>query len=313
MITIPAFYFPTTLICVDDDPIVLEGYKVLFSDLFECKFLTDSQDALQLFTSYKPRICIDGFLSIVNDYEVEQPQFQSVAELHLSHIRRIMNDKDRNHEISLLLADYYMPRVNGLELCENIMTQPCMKMLLTGTNDYLTVLRARNKGIIDYFANKSDSIEQIKEAIHELSIRYFCNLTRKIIYHLTAGGTAPIMDVEFIKYFQNIWADNLFSEFFLYDKNCSFILADKHKRRCALIVHNDSSLDEFISVVSEYNMTGLLIEQVRSREVIPFFGFDKMLGDIDIHDIKKYLYPATVIHGKNNYYVSLVEIPHHSN
>ena len=308
MNSIPAFYFPSTIICVDDDLLVHESYKALFSKYFRCIFFSNAQQALNYFTQYKTQINISDFISSMSEYESENSLFQSAIELQISKITDLVMNEHKHNEVSLLLADYYMPDMNGIQLCEKLSAQPCQKILLTGTEDYLTVLQAQNKHIINHFTQKSKSAEAIREDIYNMSIKYFCNITSNINQHLAINGYSPTIDAAFIEYFMKIVLQHGITAFFLLDKNGSFLLYDQFNKKYALIVHNAKSISEFISVIEdEINMEDV-ISSLTNMDKIPFLGLHKTWSDINMQDITQHLYPSTTIEGKNKYYVSLLAL-----
>jgi CheY-like chemotaxis protein len=56
---------------------------------------------------------------------------------------------------SVVVVDYAMPEMNGLELCRRLAHLPLRKILLTGQADDQVAVDAFNDGLIDYFLSKS--------------------------------------------------------------------------------------------------------------------------------------------------------------
>ena len=78
-------------------------------------------------------------------------------------------NKDRFNDVSVIIVDYYMDEMNGIEVCETLSKHPAKKILLTGGADKENIaIDAFNKGIIHRFINKTDPDfpSQIRQAIY---------------------------------------------------------------------------------------------------------------------------------------------------
>ncbi len=305
MKSIPAFFFPTTIVCIDDDPLILSAHMRLLENDFQCKCYDKVNEVKASLENYESQLNKIDFLKKIDDFECDNISLHSTIRLDISKIIEISNNKNRHNEISVLLSDFHMPVMNGLELCTLLSGHNFKKMLLTQTDNYKTAKAALNSRTIDYFANKSDTTEEIREAIKNLVLNYFCDISDSLIKTLAADNILPMKDPIFVKYFYDIIEKHLITEFYLIDANGSYLLIDNKNNKHVLIVHNNNSMDEFISLIKEYDLNNFdLIEQ---KQLIPFLGIQKEITDIDVKQINKYLFKSNKLNCKQPYYVHLIE------
>lgn len=305
---LPAFYFPTTLICVDDTQLALDGYDQVFSDSFSCVFFKEAKSVQNFFSKYRSKLSTMNFLNKISEFEHDKFSTETAVKLDISQIINLANSKDKYKEVSVVLSDYYMPPgIDGLELCKSLSTQQAKKMLLTENQTYDTARDALNSGVIDYFANKTDPITSIKQAVSNLATKYFCDLTADFAHFIQEDSAASLKDPIFIEYFLKLVADNNIVEYYLIDKNGSYLLVTADNEKYVLIVHNDRSLTEFAELLSEYIDLKNKTKLIKNKQFVPFFGVGKELSNISIATIDNCLFMAEKITGKQSYYVHLLK------
>ena len=305
---LPAFYFPTTLICVDDEQLVLDGYKKLFADKFNCKAYQNPRVVQEYFSNYKSPLSQINFLTTIPEFEHDKFNIQSVVQLNIQNIIELAKSKTKYDEVSVLLADYYMPpEIDGLELCRTLVANPVKKMLLTGDQTYDTVRLAFNSGTIDYFANKTDSAIQIKEAVCDLSMNFFCEFTADFRKYLDTQSISPLSDAIFIEHFTDIIKNKNITEYYLIDKYGSYLLIAVDGKKYVLVVHNNQSLLEFVNILTEYEELADKVKLIENRQCIPFFGIGESVSSMNLLNIGSYLFDAYVLNGRQRYYLHLLE------
>lgn len=305
---IPAFFYPTTLVCVDDVAIALDGYKQLFANSnYKCLFYNDAESVISFFNNYSPPLRQINFISKVSTLDSDKASTKTILQLDISENINLAKSETKYSEVSVLLSDYNMqPGIDGIHLCKVLKDQRMQKMLLTEDQTYKAAREALNSNTIDYFASKTDSPELVKEAVEMLSLNFFCNITSHFKKHLEANSTSPLSDPIFIKYFFDLVKHNNIVEYYLIDKNGSYLLIDSNKQKYVLIVHNDYSLTKFTDVLIEYvNLTEQL-KLINEKILIPFLGIQKEISTENLLNLGNYLYPATTLSGTHNYYVHLL-------
>ncbi|MFK7914231.1 MAG: response regulator [Pseudomonadales bacterium] len=70
--------------------------------------------------------------------------------------QRLLGDRTKTKVFSVVVCDYLMPRMDGLEFFSRIKGLGVSRILLTGAADEKLAVDAFNEGLIDYFVLKSD-------------------------------------------------------------------------------------------------------------------------------------------------------------
>lgn len=120
---------------------------------------------------------------------------------------------------------------------------------------------------------------------------------------------SAIFDPIFIEYFQGILQEKNIVEYYMIDKQGSYLLKSNDGIEYILIVHTDKSMQDFTDLLGEYEEFSEITKLVNQKKSIPFLGIHKTILDIDISDIQNYIVqsPEKIL-GKNNYYVALKEL-----
>ncbi len=306
---LPAFYFPTTVLYVDDDQLMLDAYKQLFIEMnCRCKSLKTISEVENHFKDYQPQLLHLDLFELNDDFESDQMSVAGSIHLNLEKIFKLVSSQDKYNEISLLMSDYYLnDSLNGLELCTKYKDRNFKRMLLTVSDNYNLARQALNVRTIDYFANKTDSIQQIKDAIVSLNINFFCDLTVDLRKYTELNGSSPLVDDVFIRYFNEIIEQHDIVEYYLVDKNGSYFMIDSVGKSYVLFVHNAYSFFEILNILNEYKNLDHIIDNIKSRGLISFFGIGKSISDIDIANVEDYLFPGLLLPGQQQYFVHFME------
>jgi CheY-like chemotaxis protein len=102
------------------------------------------------------------------------PADQCNVAIDLERIYRICEQPQRFATPSVVVVDYSMPQMNGLEFCAAIAHLPCKKILFTGAADEKIAVNAFNRGLIDRYIQKSPTgAGQLEQQIRTLQNAYF--------------------------------------------------------------------------------------------------------------------------------------------
>ena len=161
------FMHPTTWVFVDDQEQFLNAIELalpnnqpytLWSNPLECLEKVN-QSGSQLDPAVSARSV---------DYSNED----ILVKFELDQITRLPTHADRFASIGVVVADYAMPGLSGLELLEAVDDQKIKKILLTGVADEKVAVEAFNRGLIDRFVLKSEpqAMEMTLRYCQELSM-----------------------------------------------------------------------------------------------------------------------------------------------
>lgn len=308
MRSLPCFYYPTTTVWVDDDALFLQSVSQIMGPK-NLKPFQSPNDCLSYFDRYKQPHTKMSFLRGAIEDERYDLLNHAPVDLNVSTLHQIYNFTERTDEISVIIVDYKMPEMKGIELCKRLRSQSAKKILLTGEATHSEAIAAFNENIIDRFICKDSPTlsDDIKKYVAELSQQYFYDKTKSILSHLEVEHKLPLSDKEFINFFDKLRKTNSIKEYYLIDKNGSLMLVNDKNEVSFFAVHTDRSLDDFLELHHEISKTTTFIGAIEQRDKIPFFGIGKESWQFDIKEWEQYLLATNVLNGRETYYYSFTK------
>ncbi len=212
---LPFYHYPTKIIFIDDNTELLQALVESLSIEAEIKIFTSSKEAL-------------NYLLLENE-NGSAPNFFSLNRTLDDIIHNILDNPNRFNETGVILADYRMPEINGLDLCRELTPYRIKKILLSGEADERTAILAFNKNLIDRYIAKQDPfvLKKIKDYIIQLQKNYHQDC---IAYYLTTypGKKVDFMaDSSFQEFFNNIQIKLKIVEFYYSYIDNAYILVNK--------------------------------------------------------------------------------------
>lgn len=310
MTTLPLFNYPPTVVWVDDDELFLKTVERTLNDCFTLKTFNYPCRMLNYFDSYVSVLSTVNFFRGCADHEGYDTISHLPIDLNTDILKKIRENESRNNEISVIVVDYNMPNMNGLDLCRALQGLPVKKILLTGEVDSLGAVRAFNEGVIDRFVRKDSPtlVNEIKNYLHELTQQYFIDRTSGLLSHLEIEQPLHFSDPIFISFFKKWCEQRNISEYYLMDKYGSIFVIDKNGEKFYFIVHTDRTLDAFVDLYGDDEEVIDLVGMVARREVVPFFGEAREAWEFEGIEWRKYLYVPEVVEGRGKYYWFVTKI-----
>ena len=307
MMKLPLFYYPTTLMCVDDDLLFLEATTQLFEKSYSVKVINGPKECLDFFENYVSPI--DKIQ--LRTASIEHEQYETVnhqpIDFDVPSLSKLHNYQERSQEISVLVIDYEMPKMNGIEVCKKLSNQKIKKILLTGRVDEREAIDAFNLDVIDRYLRKDSPTlsEDLTTYITNLSNEFFSDKTSDLLAHLEVDHPTPMSDPIFVKFFLDFCDTYKIKEYILIDKNGSFSLKNEKNEYIQLVVHTDRSLDLFTKFNEDVRESEEVLSKIRDRKIIPFFGIGKESWEFPVNEWPKFMREADVIRGRHNYHWSI--------
>ncbi len=181
---IPACYFPSTVIFIDDSRDFLVNFTLQLDDRIVFKVFSSPHEALEAVHAVHLRSNFDQhYLAEYADAK-NNLHFDQRLDMDFSALHYEMYNPQRYREVAVVVVDYDMPGMNGLEFCKQMENSPIKRILLTGRADEIVAIKAFNQGIIDVYLRKQD--KQLAEMIN----RTIFNFQR---IYFAAGGTLGIL------------------------------------------------------------------------------------------------------------------------
>jgi len=309
MFTLPIFYHTSTLITVDDDDLILKSLALLFKNRFMVMPFHQPKECIKFFDSYRSPLSKTTLLQSCTEHEQYDSPYRSFINFDMTQLHLENNKHERKNEISVMIVDYNMPGMNGIELCKILRTIPVKKILLTGEASLNEAVAAFNDKVIDCFIRKdSPSLaHQIQHYVKNLSLQYYREQTNALCSHLEANGMIPLSDPIFAQHFSEWCASESIQEYTLIDRNGSLMAMNNDDQASYFIVHTDQSLDAFLELNDDVNDAEPFLQDIKQRKLIPFFGTGKECWEFQPNEWQPYLYPPTVLNGREKYYWAIVK------
>ena len=153
---IPPFYFPTTLIMIDDNQSLRNSLQVFFEADYFCEVFANPVLALDYFKNLP--LPLWQQLSLIKDSQSDHnTSTKDAFVVNWRDIHRQIYNVKRFTMPSVVIVDYVMPELSGLEFCRRLFLSPIKKLMLTGNMMMDEAVAAFNDGIIDKFMKKSSA------------------------------------------------------------------------------------------------------------------------------------------------------------
>ncbi len=274
---IPCLQYPTEIILIDDNKNFLKTLTAALGNRFRCRAFEDPKQALQYISETVNRIgiTINKYIpEVAEDIEIHQKGLV----INLSDIHKEIYNMDRFKEISVVVVDYGMPSMNGLELCKKIreiVQAPIKIIMLTGEADYELAVQAFNDGLIDKFILKSKTnyVTELGEAIQVLREKYFIDLSKPVYRSLQAATQKLLENKAFVDLLKSILDENKSSEFYILDDSFSILFLDeKGENPIWLVMKTEEDVDMQYELASnEKNAPTDKVNAIKNKEKFAYF------------------------------------------
>lgn len=302
-------YFPTTIMLVDDNMNFLSSLShELFSRNITNIFFNDCDEAFKTIRDYKKAF---SFMSevLIHPHDDNSRKINIGIDLHAIH--KTVYNPNRFRELSVIVVDYAMPRLNGLEFCSKLKQFPVKKILLTGEADESIAVAAFNDQIIDKYVRKdaNNFLNIIENIIKDLEKEYFFKTTQIIFDSLINKPDSPnhsLIDPIFVEFFNDLLIRNKIVEYYLLDNTGSFLLIDIYGTPNWLIVKGDDDFKSYSEIAEQGAAPASVIDALKYKKMLPFFFSE---SDYNVHPTnwEKYLHTAVILKGRQNYYYSYIK------
>ena len=305
----PTCYFPSTVVFIDDSREFLMNFTLQLDESLAYRIFDSPYNALdaiyakQKSADYLSQRCMSEYLETHL-----WPATNQTVNLDLAAIHSEAYNPQRFSEISVVVVDYAMPGMNGLEFCERMENSSIKRILLTGQADERTAIEAFNQGIIHRFVQKNDPnvTQNIMTAILQLQQEYFLNMSQMVTNLIAIDSPSCLADRKFSAFFQELCQTHNTVEFYLTEASGSFLLLDDFANPSCLIMKNDQDLQMHYDLALDNKAPQKILDQLQSGEKIPcFWQADGMQSEWT--DWATCLIPAKKLECDETYYYAYVK------
>ncbi|MEM7588723.1 MAG: response regulator, partial [Myxococcota bacterium] len=211
-------FFPTTVPFVDDEKEFLQ----------RTAFTTQVDNAYSVF-QLRP----EEALKTVN---VEHSPIDPATEVY--------NDQ-RHQRVSVVVVDYQMPDLNGLQFCAQIGKRSVRRILVSAELPIEKAVVAINKGDLHGYIEKKkgDPFQQITDLMRQLPMEFFCEETGTFA-QAGAKAQSALDERKFVQHFSQLQQELHIAEYYMLNPAGTFLLLGKNKEGYGLCVRSRAQLQE---------------------------------------------------------------------
>ena len=298
------FYHPIKVIFLDDNRAFLNALDLEFCAKINLLTLTSPDVAFQEIDNFNMDV-LQSIFKLMNNVNADTTNDRVIG-FDVSKILNILYNKARFEHVPLLVVDYEMPDVNGIEFCKKLKERKIFKIMLTAEADKDIAIKAFNNCLIDKFILKTseDLYSEITLAIHDLTQRYFKELTK----HIINGCDNPLSFLFENKLYQQLFANVATQaqavEYYLVDNSGSILFLDKDAKPTWLIIRHNKELTEQLDLLQGYDLPDSIMTSVSKKETILFLLSEKEYKK-PLAEWVNYLFDAKKL--DDNYYYCITQ------
>lgn len=263
MLKVPLLKFPVSVLFIEDDPDFSDALSKLMKK--EANFSFEASPPFP--EKIKKLNSIDGIIEDL--FHGDEPRVGVfTTEIHLGKLQQLKDRLDSVYPI--IVSDYYLGAIDGLELFEELQDVCPQKLLVTGAADETLAIEAFNKGQIHGFLKKQipNFAEHLRSEILRNIDRFFLGLSEKIAGSSLRGMHSLLEEEEFKSFFNSFLSQHNIKEFYALDGMGSFLLVSDRKKE----IFHISSQEELTDVYESYDASLQKKLKDYSHQVIRYKG-----------------------------------------
>lgn len=314
MIQWPFFYYPTTVVFVDDQKGFLKALKHRLPSELSMILFDNPIDALSAIQGNK-MTPLDGLQPLCSTddqlMEIDSELIQKTyIGLNWGVLCKSIYNSNRFSTQSVVIVDQMMPELDGIGLCEKLKGHPIKKIMLTSNSDHSIAVDAFNEGLIDYFILKDSPnlAVQLFKKIELMQKSYFRSQEKYALGGLL--NTAPyINDPSVIFMYEKIKEELQATEYYLLDRWGSVLYLDRDGTPTTLAVCPEDLLDTFSQIAEdqgEYEISQSLL----AKKKLVFFP-NQADHTRPVTEWNLFLHLAKKFPGCDDLFYSLIRNPLH--
>jgi CheY-like chemotaxis protein len=309
--SLPVCRYPTLTVLVDDSASFIANLEFQMNPAIAVKSFQDAHEALK-WIQLRSSGCKDSDLPIRVGYDGGTLSLdRRTIALDIDHIYRTVMDPWRFYLPAVVVVDYAMPQMNGLDFCRALSGLPCKKILFTGAADEMVAVNAFNRGLIDRYLKKSDpnALDQLEVEIAALEREYFIERFGTVKDLLIRDSFSFLSDEVFAGLVDDLMKQHGFIEHFLFSNPPGVLFFDAAGKPTLMVVETKIGLVSHLEAAQDFNASDDLRTALKEERIVPFFWKSGGLYTELSEDWSQYCQPAQVCSGREEYYWALFDLP----
>lgn len=303
------FYYPTQVVLVDDDANFLDSVSLLLDRSINYRLFQSARQALEHVNRAM------SFSEVIrrsySSYKTGPYDSDTLTHVDINALHKEIYNADRFMMPSVVVIDYSMPEMSGLEYCVSLTNPYVKKILLTGRANTDLAVQAFNEGLIDQFINKNDPqlAGKLNRSIANLQQQYFSRTFKILTDPVVASSQSRFLNnLEFIEFFNILRSTHEIVEYYLIDMPYSGFLLLDHKGRVSLVlIMSHVALLEHLRQCRARKAPVELLAALEAGDMLPLFNIGndgEHLNEAFFKDWRQHYAPACRVAEETPYYTA---------
>jgi FixJ family two-component response regulator len=303
------YFHPTTVCVVDDNESFADSLSFELPRTWACRTFADPLAARD-FLNEKPALA--PLADRCFTFDTPAPSAATIH-LDLSLIEQEINHVQRFRRVSVLVVDYAMPSLNGLELCAQLDDPYLKKVMLTGVADEKLAVEAFNAGLIHRFVPKQ-SAGAISTAIaymRELQQEYFNQHSARLQNTLAISPPPFLVDPAIAGWIVSLMQRERFVEYYLVDEPPGLMLLRSDGSMQRLMIFTAEALTEQLQHATRYGAPADVRNAIEARHAVCLLDGDDPSGYFgsEQYPWRENLVPVEPVSGSIDWFVAVSKNP----
>ena len=306
--SLPPYYHPTTVCFIDDNFSFLHSLSLDLPDDWPFISYLEPEAALIAINQPDPLAPLVDRCFSMDHSDPGEP----LIHLNLGALEQEIKLVQRFRRLSVLLVDYAMPNMSGLEFCEHVENPKLKKILLTGVADEKTAVAAFNNGIIDHYIPKHSlaSVNEMIPVVEKLKRSYFDQYSARLTSNLALNPPSFMTEEAIGNYFEKVLRKFNIVEYYMASDPYGYLMLRADGSMVRLVVLCQQELDQQIRLAQQYEAPARLIRRMQAGKLLGYLSErpEDYMGH-EAYPWREALIAAKRIQGKQTWYVGVAKNP----
>ncbi|MFU8817412.1 MAG: hypothetical protein ACNA7W_18855 [Pseudomonadales bacterium] len=304
-LTLSPYFHPTTIVLVDDNEAFLRSLTLEMPASIACHGFTSPEAALAFLDQpIDLAPLVDRCFSLRRSRSDE-----ALIRLDLGLIEQEINYLQRFRRVSVVLVDYAMPAIDGLQFCQSMRDPYARRALLTGVADEKLAVEAFNAGLIHRFIpkHKATAIEAVIAFIGELEREYFHQYLGRLSLNLALDPPGFLVDPTIAVEVQRLMHEERLVEYYLMSDPPGFLMLRSNGSAIRLLMLDAEAHQRQIDFVEHFAAPPHIRQGIAAGELAGLFSGDSPADyfGADAYPWEEKVMPARRLQGREPWLIAL--------